>query len=759
MKKLAFLILLYFPLLVLSQEISISGNINADKKPLEGANIYLIKNKNGAYSNTDGNFRITNIFLPDSAIISFVGYKTQKIKIDSDKIITINLIPEGNILEGAVVIDSYNQVRDVNTGEIKLNSKDIEQLPIVFGEQDIVKLLQFLPGVQQGKEGQSGMFVRGGNNSMNLFLIDDIYLHNTSHIGGFLSAINSDIIDNLTFNKSGIPAQYGGKLSSVVAVNTNPSSDDFSAKGSIGLISSKLSIKQPLESINTSIQISGRRTYFDLVKPIFSNNESNSMLNGNLDYYFYDFTIKTKTIINEKNEISLLAFNTFDLYRDNNENSYKNMQWGNTLLGLEWKHYFNDNAITKTIISKSNYKFSFEGIAYPYTYTINSDVNIYSFKNHTYIQQKNNKIKFGIEYNYNEISPKKVSASLNGENLKVENPGILNSHDFSVFISDEFSIGENLLINGGLRLSNFIRTDISNGTDNYDYKYYFGIEPRLSMRYILNNSTSLKLSYNRIFQYFHQATMASLSLPIDFYLPSTLGVAPQEVNQISSGVYKKLKGFDLSAEVYYKLISNMSEFRNGSINNLFNPNLYDDMVFGKTHSLGIELSVSKKVDKVNLMASYTLSKSISIFDDINKGNPFSSAFDRPHNFNTLINYKLTEKIDVSAVFVFTSGQNYTAPTDIRIINESVVINYSNKNSERYPNYHRADVSVTYKFESKKHFKSKLNLTIYNFYNNKNPFYIDYIVTGDIANKGVKIEKKVTTLFPILPTVTWMFEIF
>ncbi len=755
-----FLFFLSFPFAVSSQVYSIDGVINdAENTPLEGANIYLIENKNGAYSNREGSFNLSNVTLPDSAVISFVGYNTQKIKITNNKQLLIKLNPSGNILEGAVVVDSYNRLRDVNSGEIKLNSKDIENLPIVFGEQDIVKLLQFLPGVQQGKEGQSGMFVRGGNNSMNLFLIDDIYLHNTSHIGGFLSAINSDIIGDLTFNKSGIPAKYGGKLSSVVAVNTDPSSDEFTAKGSIGLISSKISIKQPIKSINTDIQISGRRTYFDLVKPIFSNDGSNSMLNGNLDYYFYDFTIKTKTRINNKNEISFLAFNTFDLYRDNNEDSYKDMQWGNTLLGLEWKHYYRDNIIGKTIISKSNYKFSFEGIAYPYTYTIDSDVNIYSFKNQTFIQQKNNKIKFGVEYNYNEINPKLVSASLNGGKLKVENPGILYSHDFSFYISDEFAVTKDLLINVGLRFSNFIRTKIEEENNLLSNKYYYGIEPRLSIRYILDRSTSLKLSYNRIFQYFHQATMASLSLPIDFYMPSTIDIAPQEVNQISIGAYKKLEGFDLGVESYYKLISNMSEFKNGSINNLFNPNLYDDMVFGETHSFGLEFSVSKKVDKINLMASYTLSKSISIFDEINDGNTFSSAFDRPHNFNALINYEITDKLNISGVFVFTSGQNYTAPTDIRIINESVVVNYSNKNSERYPNYHRADVSVTYKFENRKHFKSKLNLTIYNFYNNKNPFYIDYIITGDIADGGVEIEKQVTTLFPILPTITWMFEIF
>ena len=757
--KLIFILFFAFPFVAFSQETSIEGkvfdNIN---EPLEATNIYLVKNKKGVYTNSKGYFVLADVTLPDTAIVSFIGYGTQKIIISSNEFLKINLISSGNVLEDAVVTDIYNSVDDVQAGEITLNSKDIEKLPIIFGEQDIVKMLQFLPGVQQGKEGQSGMFVRGGNNSMNLFLIDDIYLHNTSHIGGFLSAINTDIIESLTFSKSGIPAEFGGKLSSVTSIQTNPSSEEFTAKGSIGVISSKISIKQPIEAIKTDIQITGRRTYFDLVKPLFSNDDNNSLLNKNLSYFFYDYSIKTKTKINSKNELSFLLFNTYDSYVDNSENSYKDMSWRNTLIGLEWKHYFLDNFISKTIVSNSKYDFKFKGLAYPYKYSIDSDIDIYSIKNINYIFSENNRIKFGFEYNFNQNIPKYVNAKLSDVQLEVENPGKLYSHDFSFFVSDEFALNDNLLFNAGLRISNFINTNLDNDIYDASYKYYYGIEPRLSVRYTLDKKTSIKFSYNRIFQFYHQATMASLSLPIDFYMPSTVDIAPQEVNQVSIGYYKNIRGFNISAETYYKLISNMSEFKNGSINNLFNPDLYDDMVFGKTYSYGLELSVSKNIDKMMFMTSYTLSRSISEFEDINEGNPFPSAFDRPHNFNTLVSYDISDKWEVSGVFVFTSGQNFTAPSDIRIINESVIVNYSDKNSMRFPNYHRLDVSVTYKFKERKGFKSKLNFTIYNVYNNNNPFYIDYVVSGSIEDNSITIKPETTTLFPVMPTITWMFEL-
>ena len=761
-----FILILGFSLNSIGQSNVFKGKVLDAKssKALDGANIYFYHSKKGLISNLNGEFSISLRLEQDSVIISYLGYTTQTLAISKNTYTIIKLEPQDLVLEEAVVEVEYNPIKNTQSGEIKLNSRQIEKLPLIMGERDIIKTLQFVPGVQAGKEGQTGLFIRGGNSSMNLFLIDDIYIHNISHLGGFFSAINSDIISNLTFVRSGIPAYYGGRLSSVTAIETNPSTEKIEMKGGIGTVSSQLDIKIPIEKINTNIQLSGRRTYFDLIQPFFRSKDENSILNKDISTSFYDGFIKTETKFNPKNRVSLIYFRTRDNFYDIGTEDERVMTWGNDIFGIEWKHIFSRKFYSKIKISNSNYRYNFSGQDFPYNYSILSKINVSSVKNTYHLSKNNQHFTFGLEYNYTIDLPKEVSATLNNQPLEFENSGNFYSHNASLFISDEISFTEKLKAIIGLRLSSFLHIgpyyDYSSNKqfkNNEPVKSFLGLEPRLNFNYMLNSSSSLKLSYHRIFQYFHQASLSTFSLPVDFYYPSSTRAKPQESNQISLGFNKIIKGFDISLETYYNRISNLSEFKNGSVNNLFNDDMYSDIVFGIAQSVGLELSIHKKWKELTGILSYALSKSVSKFSELNGGEWFPSTFDRPHNLNCLLSYSLNKKWSFSATFIFTSGQNFTPPSDIRIINEMPVINYSKKNSVRYPNYHRADISVSYQLRAKKLRESMLNLTIYNIYNNKNPFLINYKINGGYDEKSINITPSITTLFPFLPTLSWRFK--
>ena len=751
---------------VLGQSFTFHGKILDQEKStaLEGANIYFYHSKKGVISNKDGGFSILLDLPQDSVIISYLGFKTQSLTLRNNTYLKIQLLEEENLLEEAVVEIDRNPIKKTQSGEIKLSARQIEKLPLIMGERDIIKTLQFVPGVQAGKEGQTGLFIRGGNSSMNLFLIDDIYIHNISHLGGFFSAINSDIISNLTFVRSGIPAYYGNRLSSVTAIETNPVSESLEVKGGVGTVSSQIDIKIPLHKINTNIQLSARRTYFDLIQPFFRSENESSILNKDISTSFYDGFVKTETKLNSNNRVSLEYFRTKDNFHDIGTENKRVMSWGNDLIGLEWRHIFSSQFYSKFKLSNSNYRYDFEGLDFPYEYSVLSKINVSSFKNTNTLNRNNHRFVFGLEYNYTIDLPKEVSAKLNSEPLEFNNIGNFYSHNPSLFISDKISFSEKFTAIIGLRLSSFFHVGSYinyNSSEQYAnnelVKAFYGLEPRLNLNYEINKASSVKLSYHRIFQYFHQATLSTFSLPVDFYYPSTIEADPQESNQITMGLNKIFKGFDIALEAYYNHISNLSEFKNGSVNNLFNDNMYGDIVFGKAQSVGLELSVHRKWKKWTGLFSYALSKSVSQFPELNGGEWFSSTFDRPHNLNSLISYTLNKKWSFSVTFILTSGQNFTPPSDIRIINETPVISYAEKNSMRYPNYHRADLSVSYKLRAKKLSTSILNLTIYNVYNNKNPFLINYNVSGGYEEKSIHITPSITTLFPFLPTISWRFN--
>ncbi|MCK5823914.1 MAG: TonB-dependent receptor [Ichthyobacteriaceae bacterium] len=765
MKNLIILLLVLLSVSAFSQNHLFTGVVKGNNGVLlDGASVYFTKSKVGTITNNNGEFSVSINLANDVFVVSYVGYTTFTSVIKSNTLFNVNLKRLDNVLEEAVVTDQYNKVKSIRLGEVFLTSKEVSEIAVSFGEKDIIKTLQLIPGVQQGKEGQSGMFVRGGNNSMNQYLIDNIYLHNTSHIGGFLSAINSDIVSNLRFSKSGISSEYGGKLSSVTAIESNAFSEENDISGSVGILSSSISCKTSLKSINTNIQVSARRTYLDLLQPLLSGVAKNTILDSKITTYFYDVFFKSETSINKNNSVDITYYKTKDYFYDNTQFPRK-INWGNNIFGINWKHKFENNLVSKFYVSRTNYFFSFNGETFPYTYIVDSDVLINSFKNKNVLLKENHKLLFGLEYNYVRNLPKVIDVYIVDEKLNIKNDGLLKSHDVAVYFEDEFSVSEWLNLAVGLRYSAFAHvgsfTDkIADKTYNDGdlVKFYNALEPRLSANYLINNYNSLKFSYQKNTQYFHQATLSSLSLPIDFYYSSSNYTKPQQLNQVSIGYNYYKNNIDFSVESYYSKISDLSDFKNGSINNLMSDNIYNDMIYGEAHSAGLELMMNYSVKKINTKVVYTLSKSVSKFNAINNGEWFSSTFDRPHNLNVSVSYKFNNKLNVSAFFTYSSGQNHTPPKDIRIINEFPVINYVDKNSKRYPSYHRADIAITYVFDSKLFEESKLNFTIYNLYNRHNVFDLIYNIEVGRGNDIFKLEPYGNSLFPIFPSISWTFKI-
>jgi hypothetical protein len=378
---------------------------------------------------------------------------------------------------------------------------------------------------------------------------------------------------------------------------------------------------------------------------------------------------------------------------------------------------------------------------------------VFDLKHHFLWDNQTYVLKVGAQYSKNKILPKRVDASLEDSPFEILNQETYNYDDISVFGDLEFSAAKKLKVKTGLRLTTFFTKENALVTAGA----FFSVEPRVSLKYQYLKSHALKVSYQRLSQFIHQASISSFSLPADFFVVSTKKLKPQVVNQISFGHSYEENGLQLNSAVYFKNVSNYTEFENGSLNNLFSNNIYDDILVGKFNSYGLEASVNKKVNKFTAQAAITLSKTVARFNEINQGDYFPATFDRPVNVNTILHYALNDRIELGALFLFSSGQNYTRPEDIRIINERPIINFEPKNASRFPNYHRLDLSCTYSFKQKGRWNSKLNLTIYNTYNNKNPFQIYFSTEGSVGDPSIEIIENRDNLFPFLPTLNWLFS--
>ena len=750
--KILFLIPLF---ILLSNSISAQKSINSlvfnieRNRPIEDVSVKVLDRDIGTYTNKKGSFSLHNLPKDSKLVFSKIGYNTLTLSINSITN-TVYLSPKVSMLKEIVIRSfSSSQLNKIVPDQIYFSKKDIERLPFILGEKDVIKLIQYTPGVQQAAEGQSGFLVRGGNGSMNLTLLDNMYLHNTSHLGGLFSTINSDFVHSLEFSKAGFDAGYGGRLSSVTDIKTLKQPDSTHFEGSLGLLSTKLTGNIKINKKH-SLLISGRRTYLEVFKPFFGDDAS--ILGKKKNYFLYDFLTKHSFKLSDKSEIETTLYITSDNFRDQTKGRNRKLQWGNSLLGTTFKHQFSSSLSSQTTVSNSFYKFSFGDNDFPFDYSAESTFNVFSVKHYFLLDKPSYLLKIGTEYNKNNILPKDVKASIDDSPLEILNQEKYRYDDVSLYGDLAFSVSSKLKAKTGLRLTSFF----THKNALVGKETFFSIEPRASLKYEYKENQAFKLSYQRLSQFIHQASI-NFSLPADFFVVSTKNIKPQVVNQFSLGYSYEVNGLQLNSAGYFKNVSNYTEFKNGSVNNLFSNDIYSDILVGKFNSYGFEVSLNKKINNFTAQASLTLSKTLAKFKDINLGNYFPTTFDRPININTIMHYRLNNKFEFGALFLFTSGQNYTKPRDIRIVNERPILNFESKNASRFPSYHRLDLSCTYAFKNKGKWKSKLNLTLYNVYNNSNPFQISYNTEGNTDDAFIEITENKENLFPFLPTLNWLFS--
>jgi hypothetical protein len=773
------LILLVFGLSGFSQEkFTISGYIkdSLSGETLIGANLGIKSAGKSIVSNGYGFFSIT---LPQGTYQltgSFIGYQSKEIVIElkEDKIFNVLLLPNSAVINNVTVVSRRrdNNVKTAQMGKFEMNVNTAKALPAFFGEVDILKTLQLLPGIRNAGEGNAGFYVRGGGPDQNLILLDDAVVYNTGHLFGFFSIFNADAIKNVTLIKGGMPSQYGGRLSSVVDVamkegNRNKTQVD----AGIGLIASRFSIQGPLLKNKASYIVSARRTYVDaFAKPLI---KKTSDFYGS-GYYFYDVNAKFNYQFSEKDHIYLSGYFGRDKFTFNNAaRSFKTLiDWGNSTATLRWNHVFNKKLFSNTTLVYNDYKFGLDGTQNNFKINLSSGIRDLNVKtDFDFYPTPEHKLKFGIQYTFHTFLPNVLSGNQDSVVFTPSNATKKYANEYAAYLQDDWEINTKLKLNVGLRFSLFqqvgkytyYQQDANgNNVDSTIYgsgqlvKSYGGIEPRATFRYALNETASIKAGVTRNLQYIHLVTNAGSTLPTDLWVPSTLRVQPQISWQYAAGFFKNFKEgmFETSIEAYYKTMQNQIEYREGYTPSLKDPE--EDFIFGNGWSYGTELFINKVKGQFTGWVGYTLSWTWRQFNELNQGQKFPSRYDRRHDISVVGNYELNKNWKFSTVFVYGTGSAISVPERFYFINGTLSQQFSSINSYRMNPYHRLDVAATYTPKHKKQRKYTDNwvFSIYNVYSRLNPYFIYFDQEGSAAQGNLKVSAKQVSLFPILPSITW-----
>lgn len=743
---------------------------------LIGANLNIPAAEKGVTSNQYGYFSITLAKGKYVLSCSFVGYNTKvlTVNLDSSYQTNINLIPANTIIEEVTVTGHRrdNNVKAAQMGKIDLSIEAIKSMPALFGEVDILKTLQLLPGVRNAGEGNSGFYVRGGGPDQNLIILDDAVVYNTGHLFGFFSIFNSDAIKSVSLIKGGMPSQYGGRLSSVVDISMKDGNmNKTQVDAGIGLIASRFSIQGPIKKNKASYIFSARRTYIDqLVKPAV---KKSSAFYGS-GYYFYDLNGKVNYIISDKDRIYLSGYLGRDVFNFNNaERSFKtNIPWGNSTVTFRWNHVFNRKLFSNTSLVYNDYKFSFGASQNNFSIKLSSGIKDMNAKvDFDYYPLPTHKIKFGGLYTYHSFLPNILNGQQDSTVFTPNNANQKYANEYGLYVQDDWDISNKIKLNAGLRYSAFQQigpyktyTTDANGNkmDSIVYKsgqpikYYGGLEPRFTIRYAINEESSVKAAVTRNLQYIHLVSNAGTTLPTDLWVPSTYRVKPQIGWQYAAGYFRNFKNntYETSVEVYYKRMQNQIEYREGYTPSLKDPE--EEFVFGKGWSYGSEFFVNKVKGRLTGWIGYTLSWTWRKFPDLNSGIKYPSKFDRRHDLSVVGTYELNKKWKLSSVFVYGSGNAVTVPERFYFINGVLTQENSRINAYRLAPYHRIDFSATLTPQNKKKRKytGSWVFSIYNAYSRQNPYFIYFDQSGSIANGDLKVTAKQVSLFPIIPAVTW-----
>ena len=771
------------------QNYTYSGYIEdrATGEKLIAATVYDYLSEKGTSSNEYGFFSLT---LPAGEVnlqVSYVGYNTftETFMLTANRRMNITLEPMLTLEEVVITTNRPRDiVEDAQMSAIHIPIKEIKSIPMFMGEADVIKTIQLMPGVQSGTEGTSGIYVRGGGPDQNLFLLDGVPIYNANHLFGFFSVFNPDAISNITMTKGGFPAHYGGRLSSVIDIRLKEGNmKEFHGAGSIGLISSKLTLEGPIIKDKTSFIVSARRTYLDvLARPVIRAINKQNGINGLSGYYFYDLNAKINHKFSEKDRIYLSMYHGRDrlFIKEeekwiDNDTSYQRksesgLHWGNLTTALRWNHLYGNKLFSNVSLIYSNYQFNtFDdtqtlvngkydvGYAYNYFSGIEDYGGVIDFD---YRPAPSHTIRFGGKYLYHTFSPGIETLESTDDTLKMQfNSDPIYAHEYYFYGEDNFQLGSRIRANVGLHYSGFFVKD----------EFYHSLQPRFTGRFLITPDLSVKAAFSRMDQYIHLLTNATIGLPTDIWVPATDRTKPQSSYQYAAGLAYNLKDtWSLTLEGYYKTMNGLIDYSEGS--SFFEYGVdWEDKIEreGKGLSYGLEFLARKDVGKLRGWVGYTLSKAEVLFDNLNNGEVYPYTYDRRHDVSVVLMYRISDRTDISATWVYGTGKARTlavsryAPVNYNFNNGSIypysyyyydeIEYFKGKNAYREPAYHRLDLGIN-RHKEKKWGTQTWSFGLYNVYNRQNPFYL-FFGYDDYGNRALKQ----MSIFMLIPSVSYSFE--
>jgi hypothetical protein len=723
----------------------------------------------GASTNAYGFYSIT---IPEgtyTVTAQFLGYETKTSQVSLTQNIKLDFViseTQRNLEEVVVTEERKNEnITRNEMGVEKLDIQQIKNIPVLFGEKDVLKTLQLLPGVKSAGEGQSGFYVRGGGADQNLVLLDEATVYNASHLLGFFSVFNSDAIKDVTLYKGTQPADYGGRLSSVLDIKMKDGNDKkFGASGGIGLIASRLNIEGPIVKNKGSFIISGRRTYADTFLKL-----SKDSATRQARLYFYDFNAKANYRINDKNRVYLSGYFGKDVLGFGKSFGFN---WGNVTGTFRWNHLFSEKLFSNTslIFTNYDYKISVSG-GNSTSLNIISRIQDYGLKqDFQYFASTVHKFKFGFYSTYHKIIPGTITIDGDGTSSNLNFLPNKYAWENALYASHEIKVNERFNFEYGIRLSSFsligpgsfyeydANGDVSKTTDykkNQFVKTYFNPQPRITTSYVLNEKNSIKASYNRNAQNLHLLSNSTSGNPTDLWIPSSNNVKSEISDQVSLGYFRNFKEnmFEFSSEIYYKSMQNQIDYKNFA-QLTFNVNAESQLLYGKGRAYGLELFLKKKTGRFNGWIGYTLSRTEKQIAGINNGAWYAAKQDRTHDISVVGIYELTSKWTVSATWVYYTGNAVTFPSGKYEVNGEVKFYYTERNGYRMPSYHRLDIGATYQMKKTEHYESSLNFSVYNAYGRRNAYSITFKQDPDDPTKTQAVQ---TTLFRWVPSITYNFK--
>lgn len=717
----------------------------------------------GTSANEYGFYSLTLPAAQYTLVVQYIGYRTDTVTVDLQQNVTrhISLFPtEDTLQEVEVTATKQNDnITSPQTGMEKMDVKEISRIPVLFGEKDIIKTMQLLPGIKSVGDGGGGMYVRGGAADQNLVVLDEALVYNASHLLGFFSTFNSDALKDVTIYKGSQPAQYGGRLSSALDVRMKDGNkQQFETNGSIGLISSKLSFEGPLVKNKGSFLVSGRRTYADLFLQLDEQYSGTQL-------FFYDLNAKANYTLGERDVLYLSGY--FGRDKLGLENLF-GLDWGNATGTLRWNHLVNSKLFSNTSFILSNYNYMVGIERGGSDFNLRSDILDYNLKQEfQYFPSTHHSIRFGLSTIYHTIVPGEVmSETLNNVAMQERY-----SWENAVFVSDEWNVNPRFNLIAGIRFSSFsvlgegdFYTLDAEGavTDTTQYgrgefvKTYFNPEPRLSASYQLDSSSSLKAAYTRNAQYLHLISNSTVSSPTDKWVPTNNNILPEIADQASLGYFKNLNNnrYEVSVEVYYKYLQNQIDYENGA-DVLFSDQIETQLLSGIGRAYGLEVLVKKKTGNFTGWISYTISRTEKKINGINDGQWYAARQDKTHDLSIVLSYDINKKINLSAVWVYSTGNAVSFPTGKYYVDQQAVWLYTERNGYRMPAYHRLDLGATFKLKDHKHFTNELSIGIFNAYGRENAYSISF---RENENDPTKTEVVQTSLFRFVPSLSWNFKI-